>query len=213
LCNRALLFKEYGCYPENIHNNKLLALEVIEFMSLIKPEKRTVLLSINESLVKAMVRCIDEKLEGLTMLVGKFGRRRLMGLKIGSHIPMKVDASDWPRMKNDLKKLLDVGVFECDYKLENARYLVTRRLEEIVESKLRPYIEETESKRNLPHVTYPHPKGMGHYDHIKTGNFRKILTAFDAIHPRHMQRGIVAWPLKQLNILQRMFNFMSLPKN
>ena len=68
-------------------------------MSLIKPDKRMVLLSINESLVKAMVRCIDEKLEGLTILVGRLGRRRLMGLKVGSHIPMKVDAGDWPMMK------------------------------------------------------------------------------------------------------------------
>ena len=120
--------------------------EVIEFMNLNKPEKRMVLLSINESLVKAMVRCIDEKLEGLTILVGRLGRKRLMGLKIGSHIPMKVDANDWPRMKDDLEKLLDAGVFECDYKLENDRYLATRQLEEIVESKLRCYIEETESK-------------------------------------------------------------------
>jgi hypothetical protein len=39
------------------------------------------------------------------------------------------------------------------------------------------------SKRNLPHVTYPHPKGMGHYGHIKTGKFRKKLTAFDASIP------------------------------
>jgi len=69
-----------------------------------------------------------------------------MGLKIGSHIPMKVDANDWPMMKNDLKKLLDVGVFECDYKLESDRYLATRQLEEVVESKLRCYIDETESK-------------------------------------------------------------------
>jgi hypothetical protein len=36
------------------------------------------------------------------------------------------------------------------------------------------------SKRNLPHVTYPHPKGMGHYGHIKTGNFQETLTTFDA---------------------------------
>ena len=117
-------------------------------MNLIKPEKGMVLLSINESLVKAMVRCIDEKLEGLTMLVGRFGRRRLMGFKNGSHIPMKVNAKDRPMMRKDLKKLLDVGVFECDYELENDRYFVTRKLEEIVESKLRCYIEETESKNN-----------------------------------------------------------------
>jgi len=99
-------------------------------------------------LVKAMVRCIDEKLEGLTILVGRFGRRRLMGLKSGSHIPMKVKARDWPMMKKHFKELLDVGVFECDYKLENDRYLVTRQLGEIVESKLRPFIEETESKNS-----------------------------------------------------------------
>ncbi len=49
-------------------------------------------------------------------------------------------------MKDDLEKLLDASVFECDYKLENDRYLVTRQLEEIVESKLRYYIEEAESK-------------------------------------------------------------------
>jgi hypothetical protein len=109
-------------------------------MSLNKPEERLILLSINKSLVIALVRCIDEKLEGLTMLVGKFGRRRLVGFKSGSHISMKVNAGDWPMMKKDLKKLLDVGVFQCDYKLGNDRYLVTRQLEEIVESKLRPYI-------------------------------------------------------------------------
>ena len=154
-------------------------------MSLIKPEKRTVLLSINESLVKAMVRCIDEKIEGLTMLVGRFGRRRLMGLKNGSHIPMKVDADDWPMMKNDLKKLLDVGVVEYDYKLGNDRYLVTRQLEEIVKSKLKPYIEETESKRKLPISMW-----------IKRGNFRKILTALEAIYPRRKQPDIMTWPRK-----------------
>jgi len=164
-------------------------------MNMIKPEKTMVLLSINESLVKAMVRCSDEKLEGLTMLGGLF-RRRLMGLKTGSHIPMKVYSDDWPMMKVDLEKLRDAGVFECEYELENDRYLVTRKLEEIVESKLRSYIEETESKRNLPVVI-----------HIKTGNFRKILTAFEAIHPRRMQRGIEAWTLKQQKNLQRVFNF------
>ena len=120
--------------------------EVIGFMDLIKPEKRMILLSINESLVKAMVRCIDEKLEGLTMPVGRFGKRRLMGFNNGSHIPMKVKFCDWRMMKDDLKKLLDVSVFESDYKLGNERYLATRQLEEIVESKLRPYIEKTESK-------------------------------------------------------------------
>ena len=132
-----------------------------------------VLLSINESLVKAMVRCIDENLEGITMQVGRFGRRQLMGFKNGSHIPMKVKFFDQRMMKNDLKKLLNVNVFESDYKLGNERYLVTRQLEEIVKRRLRPYIEETESKRNLPRVI-----------HIKTGNFRKILTAFGAIYPR-----------------------------
>ena len=115
---------------------------------MIKPEKRMVLLSINESLAKAMVRCIDEKLEGLTMLVGRLGRKRLMGLKIGSHIPMEVDADDWPMMKDDLEKLLDAGIFECNYELKNDRYLATMKLEEIVESKLRCFIEETESKNS-----------------------------------------------------------------
>ena len=46
------------------------------------------------------------------------------------------------------------------------------------------------SKRKLPHVTYP-PQGVGHYGHMKT------LTAFDAIHPRRSQRGIVTWPRKK----------------
>jgi hypothetical protein len=95
-----------------------------------------------------MVRCIDEKLEGLTMLVGRLGRKRLMGLKNGSRIPMKVYSDDWPMMKDDLEKLLDAGVFECDYELGNDRYLVTRKLEEIVESKLRCCIEETENKNS-----------------------------------------------------------------
>ena len=101
-----------------------------------------------------MVRCIDENLEGLTMQVGRFGRRQLMGFKNGSHIPMKVDAGDWPMMEVDLKKLLDAGVFECDYELENDRYLVTSKLKKIVENKLRPYIEETESKNGY----WPAPK-------------------------------------------------------
>ena len=109
-------------------------------MNLNKPEKRLVLLSINKSLVKAMVRCIDENLEGITMQVGRFGRRQLMGFKNGSHIPMEVDADDWPMMKDDLEKLLDAGVFECDYELENDRYFVTKKLVEIVEGKLRPNI-------------------------------------------------------------------------
>ena len=39
-------------------------------------------------------------------------------------------------------------------------------------------------------MTYPNPKGMGHYGHVKTGNFRKTLSTFDAIHTRP---GIVAW--------------------
>ena len=120
--------------------------EVIEFMSLIKPEKRMFFLSINESLVKAMVRCIDENLEGLTMQVGRFGRRQLMGFKNGSHIPMKVNFFDMRRMKKDLEKLWDVGILECNYKLGNERFLVTRKLEEFVKERLRPYIEETESK-------------------------------------------------------------------
>ena len=115
-------------------------------MSLNKPEARLILLSINKSLVIALVRCIDEKLEGLTMLVGRLGRKRLMGFKNGSHIPMKVKFCDWRMMKDDLKKLSDVSVFESDYNLGNERYLATGQLEEIVESKLRPYIEETESK-------------------------------------------------------------------
>ena len=114
--------------------------EVIEFMSLIKQEKKAFLLSINESLVEAMVRCIDENLEGLTIQVGIFGRRQLMGFKNGSYIPMKVKFFDKRRIKNDLEKLLDVGIFECNYKLGNERYLVTRQLEEIVEKRLRPYI-------------------------------------------------------------------------
>jgi hypothetical protein len=37
---------------------------------------------------------------------------------------------------------------------------------------------------------------MGHYGHIKTGNFQETLTTFDAIHPRREQRGIVACPRK-----------------
>ena len=42
-------------------------------------------------------------------------------------------------------------------------------------------------------MTYPNLKGMGHYGHMKTGNFRKTLTTFDAIHARRKQRSIVAW--------------------
>jgi hypothetical protein len=117
-------------------------------MNMIKLEKRMVLLSINESLAKAMVRCIDEKLEGLTMLVGRLGRKRLMGLKNGSRIPMKVYSDDWPMMKDDLEKLWDAGIFECNYELKNDRYLATMKLEEIVESKLRCCIEETENKNS-----------------------------------------------------------------
>jgi len=70
-----------------------------------------------------------------------------MGFKNGRHIPMKVKFSDRRMMKKDLRKLLDVGVFESDYKLRNERYLATRKLKEIVESNLRPYIEGSESKK------------------------------------------------------------------
>jgi hypothetical protein len=31
---------------------------------------------------------------------------------------------------------------------------------------------------------------------MKTGNFLETLTAFDAIHSRRMQRGIMVWPRK-----------------
>ena len=55
-----------------------------KLMNLIKPEKRMIFLSINESLAKVMVRCIDEKLEGLTMLIGKLDRVRLIGLNNGN---------------------------------------------------------------------------------------------------------------------------------
>ena len=51
-----------------------------------------------------------------------------MGSKNGSPIPMKVDTDDWPMMKDDLEKLRNDGIFECDYELENGRYLVTRKL-------------------------------------------------------------------------------------
>ena len=121
--------------------------EMIEFMNWIKPEERTVSLSINGSLVEAMVRCIDEKLEGLTIL-GGLSRKQLLGLKIGNHIPMEVDDDDWPMMKDDFEKLWDAGVFECDYELENDRYLVTRKLEELVENTLRSHVEKSESKNS-----------------------------------------------------------------
>ena len=119
--------------------------EMIEFINWIKPEEKTVSLSINGSLVESMVRCIDEKLEGLTIL-GGLGARQLVGLKVGNYIPMKVDDDDWPMMKDDLEKLWHAGVFECDYELENDRYLVTRKLEEIVESTLRSHVNKSENK-------------------------------------------------------------------
>jgi hypothetical protein len=43
---------------------------------------------------------------------------------------------------------------------------------------------------------------MGHYGHMKTGNFRQTLTAFDAVHPRRKQRRIVAWLRKILKAQQ-----------
>ena len=119
--------------------------EMVEFMNWIKPEEKTVTLSINGSLVKAMVRCIDEKLEGLTIL-GGLGRRQLIGLKMGNHIPLEVDDEDWPMMKNDLEKLWEGDVFECDYELENDRFMVTRKLEELVENTLRVHVEKTEGE-------------------------------------------------------------------
>jgi hypothetical protein len=118
---------------------------MIEFINWIKPEEKTVSVSINGSLVKAMVRCIDENLEGLTML-GGLGRRQLKGLKVGNHIVMEVDDDDWSMMKDDLEKLWEADVFECDYELENDRYLVTRKLEEIVEDTLRSHAEEAKTK-------------------------------------------------------------------
>jgi len=42
---------------------------------------------------------------------------------------------------------------------------------------------------------------MGHYGHLKTGNFRKTLTTFDAIHPRRKQRSIVAW-LRKYSLIE-----------
>lgn len=117
--------------------------EMVEFMNWVKPKTKTVHLQINGSLVAAMVRCIDDKLEGLTIL-GGLGSRQLFGLKLGSHVPMEVDGDDWPMMKDDLERLSEAGVFECDYDLENDRYIVTRRLEELVESTLRSHLEESE---------------------------------------------------------------------
>lgn len=119
--------------------------EMIEFMNWITPQERTFSLTINGSLVKAMVRCIDEHLEGLTIL-GGLGRRRLMGLKVGGHIPMEVDDDDWAMMKDDLEKLCEPGVFECNYELENDRYIVTRKLEEVVNDTLRSHIEKSEGE-------------------------------------------------------------------
>jgi len=118
--------------------------EMIEFMDWIKPKERTISVSINGSLVKAMVGCIDEKLEGLTIL-GGVSRRQLMGIKVGKYIPMEVEDDDWPMMKNDLETLWEADVFECDYELDNDRYLVKRKLEELVENTLRPHVEQSES--------------------------------------------------------------------
>ena len=118
--------------------------EMIEFMDWIKPKERTISVSINGSLVKAMVRCIDEKLEGLTIL-GGLGLRQLMGIKVGKYIPMEVEDEDWPMMKDDLETLWEADVFECDYELDNDRYLVKRKLEELVENTLRAHVEQSES--------------------------------------------------------------------
>jgi hypothetical protein len=117
--------------------------EMIEFMDWIKPKKRTISVSINGSLVNAMVRCVDEKLEGLTIL-GGLGHRQLMGMKAGNYIPMEVEDDDWPMMKDDLETLWDADVFECDYELDNDRYLVKRKLEELVENTLRSHVQQSE---------------------------------------------------------------------
>ncbi|QFU23034.1 hypothetical protein FM038_013315 [Shewanella eurypsychrophilus] len=114
--------------------------EMIEFMNWIKPEETTVSVAINGSLVNAMVRCVDEKLEGLTIL-GNLGRRQLMGIKLGDYIPMEVEDDDWAMMKDDLETLWNADVFECDYELEYDRYLVKRKLEELVERTLREHVE------------------------------------------------------------------------
>lgn len=118
--------------------------EMIEFMDWIKPKEKTISVSINGSLVKAMVRCNDEKLEGLTIL-GGLGRRQLMGIKVEKYIPMEVEDDDWPMMKDDLETLWEADVFECDYELDNDRYLVKRKLEELVENTLRAHVEQSES--------------------------------------------------------------------
>jgi len=119
--------------------------EMIEFMNWITPEEKTVSVSINGSLVDAMVRCIDEKLEGLTVL-GGLGRRQLIGLKGRDYIQMEVDEDDWPMMISDLEKLGETGTFECDYELDNDRYLVTRKLEELVEEQARSHVEKSQNK-------------------------------------------------------------------
>jgi len=118
--------------------------EMIEFIDWIKPKERTISVSINGSLVKAMVRCVDEKLEGLTIL-GGLGRRQLMGIKVGNYIPMEVEDDDWPMMKDDLETMWDADVFECDYELDNDRYLVKRKLQELVENTLRNHVEQSEN--------------------------------------------------------------------
>lgn len=119
--------------------------EMIEFMNWIKPEEKTVSVSINGSLVDAMVRCIDDKLEGLTVL-GGLGRRQLIGLKGGNYIPIDVEEDDWPMMIDDLEKLGETGIFTCDYELDNDRYLVTRKLEELVEEQARSHIEKSQNE-------------------------------------------------------------------
>tara|TARA_R110001592_G_scaffold358653_1_gene663856 strand:+ start:3126 stop:3758 length:633 start_codon:yes stop_codon:yes gene_type:complete len=115
--------------------------EMIEFMDWIKPKETTMSVAINGSLIDAMVRCVDDKLEGLTIL-GGLGRRKLIGIKIGNYIPMEVEDDDWPMMKDDLEKLSEADVFECDYELNNDRYLVTRKLEELVENTIRDHAEQ-----------------------------------------------------------------------
>ncbi len=118
--------------------------ETIEFMNWMKPEEKTVSVAINGSLINAMVRCVDEKLEGLS-IIGGLGRRQLMGLKLGDYIPMEVEDDDWAMMKDDLETLWNGDIFECDYELDYDRYLVKRKLEELVESTLRPHVEQCEN--------------------------------------------------------------------
>lgn len=115
--------------------------EMIEFMNWIKPEKKTYSVSINGSLAKAMVRCIDDKLEGLTIL-GSFRRRQLMGVKMGKYISMEVEDDDWPMMKDDLESLWEADVFECNYESDNDVFLVKRKLEELVEETIRNHVEK-----------------------------------------------------------------------